>query len=102
MSEPIEMTIIKRLLRKLINFLVERYFPNTFFWGNEFGSAFNKIANGQGAVDTAPKAAAAYLINYLSDRYIQEGKFDFGGVSLKGRYVGNWSITIKKENGGGA
>ena len=92
-----DLTLTQRILRIPINFLVEHYFPNGFFFGNGFCSVFEEAAKGEGVVNSAPKAAAAFLLNYLSQRYSDEVKFEITDVTLRGEPVGRWSITISRE-----
>ena len=92
-----DLTLTQRILRIPINFLVERYFPDGFFFGNGFCSVFEEAAKGEEVVDSAPKAAAAFLLSYLSQRYSDEAKFEITDITLKGEPVGSWSITISRE-----
>lgn len=96
------MTLIQRILRPVLNYLVETFFPKDAFYGNDFLKAFERAE-----IDYAPtaiSAAGCLLISELSNSYSTECIVTVENISLHGKPVGSWRLIIEeikegKENG---
>lgn len=89
-----KLTLAQRALRPVLNFAVERWFPDGGFWGEAYFEPFRKF-------DTEKKAkvgygAAMYLIYSVHGANSSKFTVDLGGVTYNGEAMGDWRVTVEK------
>lgn len=90
------MTYTQRLMRPILNFLVERFFPNHAFFGNDYLTAFKShpdLAIKWGSTDMA---VAMFLVSRLRKQGATKGTFEATEVTDNGTPVGSWRLTLEK------
>lgn len=90
------MNIFKKALRRVIIFLVERYFPDRIFYGdaaNPFGTV-EKAAN---TLNRSLQMICAQAL--ISECYESNGErleVTLDGVTRHNEEIGEWKVTIEK------
>lgn len=88
------MTFMQRILRPVLNFMVERYFPKGAFYGHDFFRAFEEAE-----IDHAPSATTAagcLLISAMSKDYQTEMIITVEGITLNGEPKGDWRLIVEE------
>lgn len=89
------LTNAQKLARPIINFLVERYFPNSvFFYGTGALNTFDEMDSDRkapiGSMAALSLARNAHRQN--SDRL----SVDAEGITINEEYIGDWRITVER------
>lgn len=92
-----KMTTSQRLLRPVVNFLVERYFPKGAFFGKEYFTIFKKWDKEKGSMGYS---AALYLQSIVRENDAETMVTRLGDVIVNGENVGDWEISIRKMKDG--
>ena len=89
-----ELPVQQRMLRPIINFMVERWFPSGCFFGDDYFKTFKAIDDKKAVTGYA---AALYLsqIAILSDA--QEIDATMHEVTHNGEPVGTWRVRVFQE-----
>lgn len=92
-------TFVQRMLRPVVRWLVERFFPQHMFWGHEAVEPFAELErrrNEAGDLSCSGNLAAMYLINLCSD--LDGIKYDVEAtdVSIHEKNLGDWRVTVEK------
>jgi hypothetical protein len=87
------MTPTQKILRPIINFLVERFFPDSLFYGNDLPTKWGADSPMQALVaETAGLSLAVQCHLSGADHMI----VDITGASYKGEPIGDWRVTMTK------
>lgn len=88
---------MKWLARRVINFLVERYFPNgLFFYGNGPLRAFEEMDDRKGK--GIGSMAAIYLARVVAKNGATEIKIEADDVTVNDEELGDWIVTVRRAN----
>lgn len=88
----------KLWLRKIINFVVEKWFPNSMFYGNNYFSAFESLDKISKQERVTGYTAAMYLQSILRKHDATEISYEMIGVEDKGVPLGDYVLTLKRIN----
>lgn len=88
----------QKALRPVLNFLVERYFPNGAFYGGTFFDAFKEFEDedGDGKLGQASTLWHIHLMNDLNADHLQ---VDISDVTLCGKYLGDFKMVATLGDG---
>jgi hypothetical protein len=90
----VQFTFTQKLLRPIINFAVERFFPESCFYGMGFLKPFSDFDAGR--EQTAGYGSAMYLVNRVHDAGKKHMTIDLGGVTFQGKDIGSWKIVVER------
>ena len=88
-----ELTLPQRMMRPIINFLVERFYPAGCFYGD--GDPMRTFDGNSGG--TIGRAAVMVLIRKVSDSGADKLGADFDGVTVNGEPIGDWRVTVQRK-----
>lgn len=91
MSKRLSLT--QRLLRPVINWAVERYFPTSVFYGDF--DPFEAFAQAEGVMIS--RLATMSMIRRVVDAEVDEIKADIEGMTIKGEPVGDWTVIVRRK-----
>jgi len=95
MSGKVKLTKAQRLARPVINFLVERYFPNgLFFYGSGPLSAFDMV-DGEKKTAIGGMAAMA-LARHAHNSSATKLTVDAEAITVNDDDIGDWRITVER------
>jgi hypothetical protein len=87
-----DLTFMQRLLRRPINYAVERFFPNGCFYGDSDPmQSFEKAGGG-----IAGRSATLVLIRKGVERGDGFNSVSLRGVTINGEDVGDWVVTVRR------
>ena len=90
-------TLIQRLLRRPVNWLVETFYPDGAFYGGNYFTAFDQAVDpSNAAVSSTSAAACGLLICNASEANADELSCTFSGHTMNGKPTGDWRITLKR------
>lgn len=94
------MTLTQKILRPIINWAVERFFPRHFFYGNELGKRWGGAEGIEGVALETCAVAMACRCATLGGAKMTVQCF---GVTNRGVDIGDWRVTMERiEPKGGA
>lgn len=98
MSETVKLTKAQRMARPVINFLVERYFPNgLFFYGKGPLQAFDMV-------DREKKTAIGGMAALALARHAHSSQatkltVDAEAITVNDLDLGDWRVTVERMDG---
>ena len=94
-----KLTMMQKILRPIINHLVETYFPNGIFYGDSDAlNEFEKFDVEGG--NTIGRAAAFMLVRKLIDEDNTSITVEIEGLTINGEMTGDWLVLVSKINNG--
>jgi hypothetical protein len=90
------MTAMQKILRPVLNFLTERFFPNGCFYGQGYLDNFNYLDDERGIGYAAVLSLSSSLFEINATDY----KIDVEQLSLNGKDMGDWSLTMVQVSRG--
>lgn len=93
------MKLTQKFLRYIINRAVERFFPDSMFYGNDLPTKW-----GADCPYRAMASETAAISLAVQCELAGAGKMivDVTGASYKGEDIGDWQVTIQRMKGGDA
>jgi len=91
------MRFIQKTLRPILNFLIERYFPDSCFYGHEYLDVFKKAYGDQKG--PLMGHAAQFIIGQCVKMNADEFSAELTGLTVSGQETGDWLLTIKHIGG---
>lgn len=91
------MTLWKKLLRRLVNLLVERYFPNSAFFGPKYLDVFQRVpwpADEHSSMMVG--SCFAYMARTATGNFADEITLTVEGLKLHGEPLGDWRYTFER------
>lgn len=86
----------QKVLKPIINFLVERFFPNRVFYGNDYLNVFAEYdSDGTRGKYISCHAASMFLISHMVDLNAETLDVEMNDVSASGEDVGSFTIKIQ-------
>lgn len=89
-----DLTMMQRLLRKPVNWIVERFYPNGAFYGHGFISMLQSHDTAKDGKISA--GVAGYLIQEVIDQGGTKSEKAVTGLNLSGIPVGDWRVTVEQ------
>lgn len=86
---------MQRLLRPVLNFAVEKFFPNGAFYGGQYLDSF-KRADQKHDTGITGFAAAHYLTSVARESDAGEIKVTLEGCTVSGQPAGDWEVAVKR------
>ena len=90
------MRVMQKILRPVLNFLIERYFPRGAFFGNEYLTAFDGdmgLAEKWGSVEMACSMLITSRVRELGGTH---ATFEATDIEHSGVQVGTWRLTVDR------
>lgn len=87
----------QRFLRPIINWAVERFFPDSMFYGNDLPTKLGADSPMRAMVSETPALSLAVQCSLAG---ADEMTVDVTGLIYKGESIGDWQVTIKRVQGG--
>jgi hypothetical protein len=95
MADKVELTTAQKVARPVINFLVERFFPNgAFFYGDGPLSHFDKLDSERKS--PIGSMAAMSLVRKAHEANASRMSVDIGGMTLNDTDLGDWRVTVER------
>ena len=90
-----KLTKAQRIARPIINFLVERYFPNSlFFYGAGALSAFDRMdSERKSAIGSM---AALSLARHAHQQNASHLSVEAEGITINDQDIGDWRVTVER------
>lgn len=88
------LTTVQKMLRPIINWTVERFFPNGAFYGHSFHNAFIEVNRGS----KLGQASVSWIVHNMHEMNAESVKFELNGMSINGILVGDFVITGELSN----
>lgn len=92
MAKP-NLTLTQRLLRPVINWLVEGWFPKGCFYGNNYLDDFKKFDQGKEVIG---KTAAMYLQSIMRKAEATTITYEMTEITDRDILVGSYKLTLEK------
>ncbi|AHD09983.1 hypothetical protein [Phaeobacter gallaeciensis] len=92
MTKP-KFTLMQRLLRPVINWLVEGWFPKGCFYGRNYLNDFKVLDQGK---DVVGKTAAMYLQSIMRKADATSIIYEMTEVTERNVPVGSYKLTLEK------
>lgn len=84
-----KLSVTQKLLRPVINWLVETFFPSGAFYGHDFFDIFKDLEKeGYGIA----QASTAFITHNMHRMNAEKVKFEIEGVTINGEPVGDFEI----------
>ena len=91
-----KLTIAQKALRPVLNFLVERYFPNGAFFGNDYMRDLDSRPDLVEKWGSFEMACAMAITSRLRRAGAVHATFTASEVEDRGVPVGSWRMTVEK------
>ena len=91
-----DITLTQRILRRPLNYVIERWFPKGAFYGNDFLQPFADMDKRKGKTGGA---AALFLVSCVRRVDAEQVTVAMKDVTLNGENIGTWIVTVQKEEG---
>ena len=85
----------RRFLRWVVNWTVERYFPEGIFWGPDAQKKFENFDK-EYRGGKMPLTVYSMLVSRVAESSAVHFSLDIEGLSIKGRDLGDWSMKIDR------
>ena len=90
------MTFTQKILCPVINFLVERFFPNGMFVGSYYWFEVSGNVEASEKWGTPQMASAMLVVSKVRETGATKAVFEAGDMSLDGEAIGDWRLTVEK------
>jgi hypothetical protein len=88
-----ELTLWQRILRKPLNFIIEKWFPNGAFYGNEFLEPFTHFDERK---DKTGAASALFLVSKVKEHRGTGITVTLTDVFHQGENIGTWEVIVQE------
>lgn len=88
-----KLTLMQRLLRPIINWLVETWFPNSCFYGNSYLQDFKDFDKGK---DLIGKTAAMYLQSIMRKADATSISYEMTEITEHDVHIGSYKLTLER------
>lgn len=91
-----KLTCTQLMLRPILNFTVERFFPNGAFFGNDYLGTIKADKHLLQKWGSVEMACMMFVTDSLREQGATEATFTAESVTKHGAPAGSWEITVRK------
>lgn len=91
------MNLLQKILRPVLNWVVETVFPTGAFFGNDY--LRNLKTDSAGLSDkwgSTEMACAMFVTSYVREMGAESATFEASDITASGVEVGSWRLTVEK------
>lgn len=91
-----KLTVAQKMLRPVLNYLVERFFPEGAFFGKDYLRTLQSSEEFTEKWGSVEMACAMFLVSRVRDMNATNAVFEANDITDEGTPVGSWRLTAEK------